>query len=295
MESAIPKYKFQFLNEFALKIIAIITMTFDHVGALLCSFNHPDSSLYLTGYIFRIIGRIALPLFIYMLVEGMVKSKHRGRYLLRLAIMAVTIDIAMIFIYYFINHDNSLIPAFNDLLINGAILYFLLHHKKNICFLAILPLLISILSFGVDVYETLNPNIIIEWFPFYLRGDYSLFATLLTLGIYLGHYLAKKKTQAFLGQIEFDDSYRQGYYQVYVNIIGVVVLLLINVIIYFLSYLNIDPYYSNLQTWSIFAGLIYFFYNGKRGYDAKWFKYSSYIYYPVHIIIIYFIFYLIYM
>ena len=295
MEVIIPKYKFQFLNEFALKIIAIITMTIDHLGVMLCSFNSQDSTQYLIGYIFRVIGRIALPLFIYMLVEGMIKSTHRGKYLLRLAIMAIAIDIAMIFIYYFINHDNSLIPAFNDLLINGTILYFLLHQKKSLRFLAIFPLLISALSFGVDVYETLNPNIIIEWFPFYLRGDYSLFATFLTLGIYLGHMLAKRKTQEFLGNVPFDNSYRNGHYQVYVNIISIVVLLVINIIVYFLSYLKIDPYYSNIQTWSIFAGIFFFFYNGYRGYNTKWFKYSSYLYYPMHIIIIYLIFYLIYM
>lgn len=54
-----------------LKLIALVTMTIDHVGMLL-----------LPQYIIlRIIGRLAFPIFAYMIAEGCRYTSHRARYL----------------------------------------------------------------------------------------------------------------------------------------------------------------------------------------------------------------------
>lgn len=58
----------------ALKIIAMITMTIDHVGMLLFPRN----------ILFRMIGRLAMPIFAYMIGEGCRYTHDRKRYLLRL-------------------------------------------------------------------------------------------------------------------------------------------------------------------------------------------------------------------
>lgn len=55
-----------------LKIIALITMTVDHIGMIL----FPGIML------FRIIGRIAFPIFAFMIAEGCRYSKNRRKYLL---------------------------------------------------------------------------------------------------------------------------------------------------------------------------------------------------------------------
>ena len=44
------------------------------------------------------------------------------------------------------------------------------------------------------------------------------------------------------------------------------------------------------QIYSLFAFIPILFYSGKRGYNAKWFQYGAYIYFPAHLIIIYLIF-----
>ena len=62
-----------------LKIIAMLSMLVDHVGEHL----YPD-----VGFL-RAIGRLALPLFAYMIAEGCLYTKNRARYLILLSTLAV--------------------------------------------------------------------------------------------------------------------------------------------------------------------------------------------------------------
>ncbi|MBA4365013.1 MAG: hypothetical protein C0398_03270 [Coprothermobacter sp.] len=63
----------------ALKLVAIISMTVDHVGAILL----PN-----VGWL-RIIGRVAFPLFAYQLAAGYVHTRNLLRYALRLAVWSL--------------------------------------------------------------------------------------------------------------------------------------------------------------------------------------------------------------
>jgi hypothetical protein len=67
------------MNAFTLKMIAVVAMTIDHIGALL----FPDA-LWL-----RIIGRLAMPIMAFLVVEGYHNTGNLKRYLLRLLIFAV--------------------------------------------------------------------------------------------------------------------------------------------------------------------------------------------------------------
>lgn len=62
------------LSANALKIIALVTMTVDHVGLLLMNNYMP----------FRIVGRLAFPIFAYMIAEGCRYTKNKGKYFLRI-------------------------------------------------------------------------------------------------------------------------------------------------------------------------------------------------------------------
>ena len=79
---------FAVISSFILKIVALVTMTFDHVGYML-----GDS----VGYnfwlvtLFRVIGRLALPLFCFMITEGVIHTKKIGNYFLRLGIMGTLV------------------------------------------------------------------------------------------------------------------------------------------------------------------------------------------------------------
>ena len=61
-----------------LKLIAMITMTIDHIGAYLLP----------QWQFLRIIGRLSMPLYAYMIAEGCYHTHNRTRYLLRLAGLA---------------------------------------------------------------------------------------------------------------------------------------------------------------------------------------------------------------
>ena len=71
-----------------LKLLAMLTMTIDHIGAIL-----------LPQYrILRIIGRLAMPIYAYMIAEGCFYTHDRRAYFLRLAGLAVVCQIVYGFV-----------------------------------------------------------------------------------------------------------------------------------------------------------------------------------------------------
>lgn len=92
-------HNFGFINTFTLKLIAIICMTIDHIG-LCIGTTYKDGSYYLTGLmsfdtysILRIIGRIAFPIFCYLIVEGLFYTKDVINYTIRLFVFALVSQI----------------------------------------------------------------------------------------------------------------------------------------------------------------------------------------------------------
>ena len=79
--------KFTGLTGNQLKLIALVSMTCDHVGLQL----FPDL-LFL-----RILGRLALPIFAYMIAEGCRYTRNRKKYLLRMAALATVCQVVYFF------------------------------------------------------------------------------------------------------------------------------------------------------------------------------------------------------
>ncbi len=67
------------MSSFQLKMIAVITMLIDHIGAVI----FPDI------IVLRIIGRLAFPLFAFLITEGYRHTSNFNRYLGRLFIFAI--------------------------------------------------------------------------------------------------------------------------------------------------------------------------------------------------------------
>ena len=87
--------KVQFLSGAWLKLIAILSMLIDHVNKALIYPNlvSNDGILTTVSNIFDIIGRIAFPLFCFLLVEGFFKTRSRKKYLLNLLIFGVISEV----------------------------------------------------------------------------------------------------------------------------------------------------------------------------------------------------------
>ena len=115
------------LSGSTLKIIAMVTMLIDHIGAVMIEKGILKCRDY-AGYgdhiklikeldtITRLIGRIAFPIFCFLLVEGFVHTRSRGKYLLRLFILAliseVPFDLAFRLSYYNMTLQNVCFTLF---------------------------------------------------------------------------------------------------------------------------------------------------------------------------------------
>lgn len=116
------------INSFILKWIAIIAMMIDHVGAV----------LYPQYLILRIIGRIAFPIFCFLLVEGAMHTSSIRRYEGRMLLFALLSELPFDLVFYeevTLEHQN----VFFTLLI-GLVMLDILERTKNsyFPFLAIL-------------------------------------------------------------------------------------------------------------------------------------------------------------
>ena len=90
--------KFRFLSSSGLKVIAVITMLIDHVASVFLKKNQilllqiagKELTLY---YLMRMIGRLAFPIFAFLLAEGFHYTSDRKKYGIRLFVFALISEI----------------------------------------------------------------------------------------------------------------------------------------------------------------------------------------------------------
>ena len=276
------QHNFKVFSGFILKVIAVVSMTFDHVGYFLESYENCQE----IAKIFRIIGRLAFPLFIFLLVEGIIHTKNIKNYLIRLGILEVVFLIGQIIYFSFIGKGKVLISPMLDLFMT-AICVYLLSRKDRFSYFAIIPLGIAFVSLFIRNYEANNLTSV-SWFPFFLRFDYGIFGPLLGIGFYYANDLAKVFLKSNKGTESFLDT---TYEQTTKNIISVIVLIILTIALCFIDENAMHTFYSiPWEFYSIFAFIPILLYSGKRGYNAKWFQYGCYIYFPMHLVLIYLIF-----
>ncbi|OPZ34570.1 MAG: TraX protein [Tenericutes bacterium ADurb.BinA155] len=292
------KERAQILNEFGLKLLAILFMTLDHIGLFLISyFPATDSAQYTTGWVFRALGRIAFPLFAFMLAEGMNKTKNPIRYLFRISLVWAVSLVGEILLTQFLNATFEPDPL-TDLLMDGLFVYAISRKGWKKLF-ALLPLAYIGLSYGVGLYENFNGLITILWFPRYLRAGYNVYGLLVTLGFYFSYKIASflaKKSLAPLGEdaeSQYTSFLDSKSYRGLVNLVEMAFLFLFTLLFWGLHYANIhlDTYNDYaFGSYGLLAMIFLYLYNGKRGPDSKAFRIITYSYFPVHLAIIFFVF-----
>ena len=87
--------KIRCLSGATLKLIAIISMLADHVNKALIypCLKSNEGFLATLSNIFDIIGRIAFPLFCFMIIEGFFKTRNRKKYMFNLLIFGVISEV----------------------------------------------------------------------------------------------------------------------------------------------------------------------------------------------------------
>ena len=100
------------LSQETLKIIACVTMLIDHIGAVFV----PSMGNYYVYYGMRIIGRLAFPIYCFLLVEGAIHTSNRMKYAKRLLIFAfiseIPFDLAFFNHFVALEHQNVFFTLF---------------------------------------------------------------------------------------------------------------------------------------------------------------------------------------
>ncbi|MDF2472978.1 MAG: putative rane protein [Anaerocolumna sp.] len=250
------------MNGLALKLIAIITMLIDHSTAVLVSYE-TSPNLYLLG---RTIGRLAFPIFCFLLVEGLLHTKDVRKYLLRLGLFAIlseiSFDLAFFHSNYYLQHQN----IFFTLLIGLSVIFIMrkIEAARNG----------AETTYPFQVFSIVLEVIIVFAgcvAAYLLETDYSVFGVLQIVFFYV---FRKKKIMLLL-------------FVIFVNqMLGVVfgppasMGEIVNILMQVVTSISI-------QSFATFAMILIFRYNGERG--PKLNKYIFYAFYPVHLTILYLI------
>lgn len=235
-----------------IKIIGIITMLIDHIAVY---FEYMlDSEIY---YILRAIGRVAMPLFVFALVQGYMHTSNLKKYVIRLSLLGI---ITQIFIYviavinnrYFSNYlcyVNEIINIVISLTLTLILLKALDFKNKYIAnvnkYINLVFRIVTILGIVIIYYFT---NI-----------DYKFTVPILSINFLIFERLKIKN---------------KGY-SIYLSSIEYILMLIICVV------------YNSLETFVIFDIIILFLYNGKKKNKFEVNRIFEYSFFPLHHVVLY--------
>ena len=297
--------KYLFINNLTLKIIGTILMTLAHIGLFLSLFeSSSDHQIYIISTLFTYIGSLAFPIFVFLILEGINKTSNIKKYLLRMVIMALIIAIAVPIISIVtssLTSSNldiiSLITKFGNIFIDLS-LYILISiliknikDKNKYDFISIFALIIVFIFYLVNYLlkiGVIEINSALYLYIGALMPQYSIFGLALFLCAKLAYYLYERKVNSI--DPNFKETNPSRFY-LSKNIIYCILLVLFSILSYIFTYIGNYLGVDNVvSTYILLASIFIVFYNYKLGYKSKIIKYSFYVYYPLHIVLIYLIF-----
>ena len=229
------KNKFGFLSSNALKLIAMAAMVIDHGSVI---FIGPESNIW------RHIGRIAFPIFAFMIAEGAVHTKNKFLYASRLLAFAVISEVPF------------------DMAFNGQYLEF---KDQNVYFTLFLGL--------ISVY----------CLDFFRKKKVGALGVITTFVCALGaHFLLSD--YGFMGVVVITLMYMFSTVKTDARYLGFALAGFVTSIVY------VFPAGIGFISSQVYAALCVVplaLYNGKRGRRMN--KYFFYAFYPVHILVLYFV------
>ena len=168
MNPSVNISRYQRLDGTVLKLIACLSMFIDHLGAVCFS-----------GMMgFRIIGRLAFPIYCFLLVEGAVHTHDMKKYILRMGIFALISEVPFDLAFYhrlvYTGHQN----VFFTLGLGLLAIWFLEHPIEQLDIPDVLYKLLVIIAAGL-IAEFFNTDygftgIAVICIFYYLRGQPQL-------------------------------------------------------------------------------------------------------------------------
>lgn len=271
------KHKFR-LNAFQIKIIALITMTLDHFS------KYQTFTVNRTfNDILGIIGRIAAPLFLFMAVEGLRHTRSKPKYIFRLYIAGVIIGIANRIIEKIsgtgVLFDNTLPMLFYTALFAFCIEQIIKnrHKIKSVC-LAGCGLIVPFIFYILNVILQENGfaaiwRIIEIFFPSPLSVSYSILFVIMGVAWY---FINNKVINCVI----------LGMLSAACKFIPATVFFAVPTLWLSPVFISTFGLFVNDQWWMCLAIPFILLYNEEKGYSLK---YLFYIYYPLHVYVLFFI------
>ncbi|MFA6866877.1 MAG: TraX family protein [Clostridia bacterium] len=234
----------------AMKIIAIIAMTCDHITMM---FMPTDTPLQIVIYqLLRAFGRFTAIIMCYLAADGFHYTKNISKYMTRLLIFAIISHFA----FSFISSGNLIFAGVN-----------------NSYYTFQTSVIWSILLGVMTLYIYRNENIKL-WLKYILISIFlisSLFSDWNFIAI----------AYIFTAEIYRDDKNKKKLAFFIISLFASVVPIIFGIIS------NPTLWYKNLFMLGVFPACLFLnCYNGTRGHTTQFSKWSFYIYYPVHLIII---------
>ena len=215
-----------------LKLIAILSMTLDHMGVHL----FPGIDL------FRILGRLALPIFAYMIAEGCRHTQNPRKYLLTILAVAALCQ-AVFFLAMGSLYQCILVTFLLSILLIQSLDR---ARKQRTCGTVLTAALVWLAVFFV----CLGLPKLLDHTDFAI--DYGLWGVLLPVFIFLGRTQKEKLLLSCVGLVLLAIFFR-----------------------------NLGA----IQWFSLLTLPLLALYNGQRG--KRRMKYFFYVYYPLHLVVIY--------
>lgn len=259
------------INGNVLKTIALIAMVIDHIGFYFEPFLNVNLM-----FAFRYIGRIAMPIFTYLVVQGFFHTSNFKKYIARMGIWAgitqLSIYALMIVNLVWVKDYTAAGGCYKilNILFNYTIALLimkLLHHD----------ILIKKWDYNKNMFFKLMCIIIILIACIFLPIDYSVAVPILTI---LFYFIEKMKIKFLINTENIRKNMNKIIkFKEQTILHGIYILLLFIALVLVTAYLN-------LNICTLFAILPIALYNGERGKKSKILKKLFYFAFPIQHILL---------
>ena len=257
-----PLQKIAIFNGATLKLIACALMLIDHIGFIFLMANTTEYT------IFRGIGRLAFPIFAFFIAEGCKYTKNKFRHFAMIFSAGVICEIFIVlFTRQFIGN------IFLTFSVSIALIYLLEIVKKSIFDKKIFDAVLGVIAF-ISAVIALNfaftitiDNVELFMLPQKFTLDYGLYGILAPVAISLFDFSRIENTPSAIKKLDCLP----------------VKLLLLSLAL--LPLALSQPYgFRHIQFLQYLAIPLLLLYNGKKGFNIKYF---FYLFYPLHMVVLY--------